>query len=308
MERRFGTVDGARTILYRAINSVFDNYEPLFDYFIQFERDEGNFEQVQKALKKVNDQMAKILQVKENQKKNEVKEKVKKNLFKGGKQENEKKVIQKKQPESFRKPDTPRQPQRKRPVISTNGDEPITKQQLLSDTELEVMKDKDGFVIPHIPIRLSPRSGGSSPINSDNSKVVSEAEKPKISMEIDAADPKKTVFVSNLDFAVSEQEISPFFPGNIEVRLVKRPGTNISKGYGYVDFATVEEAQEALKLDRTPYKGRPVFVSENNPHEKGEHAEFKYSTNIERNKLFVKNLPFKCNNEQLKVRFRILIH
>uniref|UniRef100_A0AC34GFK0 RRM domain-containing protein n=1 Tax=Panagrolaimus sp. ES5 TaxID=591445 RepID=A0AC34GFK0_9BILA len=173
------------------------------------------------------------------------------------------------------------------------------------------MKDKDGFVIPHMPIRLSPRSGGSSPINSDSSKptamIVSEVEKPKETpMEVENnVDPKKTVFISNLDFAVSEQEISSFFSGNIEIRLVKRPGTNISKGYGYVDFDTVEAAQASLKLDRTPYKGRPVFVSENNPHEKGEHTEFKYSTNIERNKLFVKNLPFKCNNDQLKEEFSV---
>uniref|UniRef100_A0A914YEB3 RRM domain-containing protein n=1 Tax=Panagrolaimus superbus TaxID=310955 RepID=A0A914YEB3_9BILA len=307
MERRFGSVDGARTILYRAINSVFDNYEPLFDYFIQFERDEGNFEQVQKALKKVNDQMGKILQAQEVQQKNEAKEKAKKNFFKGGKQEPLEKGIQKKQqPEPFRKPDTPRVPARKRPATSRlNGEEPLTKIQ--GNVEpLEVMKDKDGFVIPQMPIRLSPRSGGSSPINSDSSKAAI-IEKPKeISMEVDNnVDPKKTVFISNLDFAVSEQEISSFFPGNIEVRLVKRPGTNISKGYGYVDFNTVEAAQSALKLDRTLYKGRPVFVSENNPHEKGEHAEFKYSTNIERNKLFVKNLPFKCNNDQLKEEFSV---
>jgi len=117
------------------------------------------------------------------------------------------------------------------------------------------------------------------------------------------ADPDKTVFISNLGFGVSDVEISSFFLGNSGVRLVPRPGTNVSKGYAYVDFPTLESAQDALKLDRTSLKGRPVYVSAYKPHEKGERAEFRYSTNIERNKLFVKNLPFKCSNQELKEAF-----
>ncbi|ETN79482.1 hypothetical protein NECAME_02599, partial [Necator americanus] len=58
LERQFGFIEGARKLLYKALNSVSDHPTTVFEYFIQFEREEGTLEQLDKALEKVNAQAA----------------------------------------------------------------------------------------------------------------------------------------------------------------------------------------------------------------------------------------------------------
>uniref|UniRef100_A0AC34QSW7 Pre-mRNA-splicing factor 18 n=1 Tax=Panagrolaimus sp. JU765 TaxID=591449 RepID=A0AC34QSW7_9BILA len=315
MERRFGDTEAARTLLYRGINSVFENPTDLFEYFVQFEREEGNFEQVDKALKKINDQVHRIAQRQEKMKLKDEKEK------------------QKKQQQPKQEKQT-----KKRRSESSNFEE-VQVPSKKNKAEI-VIKDKDGFVVPPIPVR-SPRRDGSqspgngqlppslkldripSPKNVENNVEAKEIKEknsldripsPKnVENNVEAKEikeknsvietPEKTIFISNLDFETGPDQVKKLFPNSTEIRLVKRPGTKLTKGYGYVDFETTEAAKEALKMDRATINGRPVFVSENQPHEKGEHADFKYSTDIERNKLFVKSLPFKCGNKELREAF-----
>ncbi|KAE9551684.1 hypothetical protein FO519_005089 [Halicephalobus sp. NKZ332] len=257
-ERRFGSADTARKLLYRGVNSVFEKPMELFDYFIQFEREEGTFDQMSKALKR---------------------------------------------------------PKGKKRVMEIHQDEQQSPMKKSREQEV-VIKDKDGFVVPPIPVRSPRRDRSQSPSNGitqlppslklDKSPSPKPTESPENRNlnNVEEFYSEKTIFVSNLDFSVGASEVKKLFPDCIEVRLIPRPGTNLSKGYGYVDFATLESAREALKMDRATIKGRPVFVSENKPHEKGEHAEFKYATGVEVNKLFVKNLPFKCGNKELKEAFQ----
>ena len=281
-ERRFGSADMARKLLYRGINSVFEKPQELFEYFIQFEREEGTFDQMSKALKKVNDQVARISERESTKKDKKPKEKV--------------------------------QQKGKKRSLETNQDEHPSPMKKSKEQEI-VIKDKDGFVVPPIPVRSPRRDRSQSPSNGVTQLPPSlkldksPSPKPTESLENRSANnseylsSEKTIFISNLDFALEASEIKKIFPDCVEVRLIPRPGTDLSKGYGYVDFQTPEAAREALKMDRTTVNGRPVFISEYKPHEKGEHAEFKYSTDIEVNKLFVKNLPFKCGNNELKVCF-----
>ena len=53
-------------------------------------------------------------------------------------------------------------------------------------------------------------------------------------------------------------------------------------------FVTKEERNEALKKDREPIDGRPIFVSKCDPDRDTRQHGFKYSTALEKNKLFVK--------------------
>lgn len=46
--------------------------------------------------------------------------------------------------------------------------------------------------------------------------------------------------------------------------------------------------KEALKLDRTPIKGRPMFVSKCDSNKSSRDSAFKYNSTLEKNKLFVK--------------------
>jgi len=134
-----------------------------------------------------------------------------------------------------------------------------------------------------------------------------------------------TVFISNLAYDVDESKLENLFkslPGFKEVRIIKH-WSGKTKGYGYVDFSTAvrfdfilkfeydrfyyfriffkQQANEALKLDRTPIDGRPVFVSKNEDKTTNlSQQSFKYSTNLEKNKLFVSGLPFSTDKAALE--------
>lgn len=73
-----------------------------------------------------------------------------------------------------------------------------------------------------------------------------------------------TVFIGNIPFIVSEEELRAFFVpcGDIEnVRLVRDPKTFLGKGIGYVMYKTKEAMQKAIKdLDGAKFKGRELRV------------------------------------------------
>ncbi|KPJ11539.1 Squamous cell carcinoma antigen recognized by T-cells 3 [Papilio machaon] len=65
----------------------------------------------------------------------------------------------------------------------------------------------------------------------------------------------------------------------------------------YCQYKTPESVEEAIKQDRTPLDGRPMFLSK---YSVNKSKSFKYATTAERNKLFVRNLPYdKCTKEDL---------
>ncbi|XP_071179062.1 squamous cell carcinoma antigen recognized by T-cells 3-like isoform X1 [Mytilus edulis] len=109
-----------------------------------------------------------------------------------------------------------------------------------------------------------------------------------------------TAFVSNLAYDVDEDHIKDTFSqfGEIkEIRLIKN-FKGRSKGYAYIEFPDELCVIEALKFDRTPLDGRPVYVSrcEDKSVRK---PQFKFATELEKNKLFIKGLPFTCTKEAL---------
>lgn len=56
-------------------------------------------------------------------------------------------------------------------------------------------------------------------------------------------------------------------------------------------------------MDRKPLGSRPVFVSKCDPDNATRQVQFKYSTALEKNKLFVKGLPFSMTGEDLNKLF-----
>ena len=75
----------------------------------------------------------------------------------------------------------------------------------------------------------------------------------------------KTLFIGNLPFIVSEEEVRAQFAdcGTIEnVRLVRDSKTHLGKGIGYVMFSTKEEMQSALKAKKDlKFKGRELRIN-----------------------------------------------
>ncbi|KAM3964063.1 RNA-binding protein 4F [Aphomia sociella] len=109
-----------------------------------------------------------------------------------------------------------------------------------------------------------------------------------------------TLFVSNLDFKVDEKNLRDKLSeyGDI-VSLRVRAGV---KAFGgsicYCQYKTSEAVERAIKDDRTPLDGRPMFLSRYSANKTK--PSFKYATTVEKNKLFVKNLPFgHCTKEAL---------
>ncbi|KAL5102982.1 Squamou cell carcinoma antigen recognized by T-cell 3 [Taenia crassiceps] len=136
-------------------------------------------------------------------------------------------------------------------------------------------------------------------------------------------DPSKddqTVFVSNLPFSTTEEELRSIFIkcGELaSIRLV-RDYAGKSKGFGYVEFADASSVPAALELDRLPIGsgggdapgrtvtggigGRPMFVSVCDTNRSK--SSFAYKTGMpEPNKLFVRNLDKVTTEEALQTFF-----
>lgn len=72
------------------------------------------------------------------------------------------------------------------------------------------------------------------------------------------------VYIGNLPYNVSEQDIEEFFSqfGTIEdVSLIKDRDTGRLKGFGFVTFESQEAAQDSLQMDGKDFHGRAIKVS-----------------------------------------------
>ncbi|XP_075983329.1 RNA-binding protein 4F [Anticarsia gemmatalis] len=109
-----------------------------------------------------------------------------------------------------------------------------------------------------------------------------------------------TLFVSNLEFKVDEQKLRDKLSqyGDIISLRVRKGIKAFGGSICYCQYKSTATVDEALKHDRIPLDGRPMFFSRYSA--KKTKPTFKYSTQAEKNKLFVKNLPFaKCNKDDL---------
>jgi RNA recognition motif-containing protein len=79
----------------------------------------------------------------------------------------------------------------------------------------------------------------------------------------------KKLYVGNLPFSATEESLKEAFSrfGTVEsVAVITDRYTGQSKGFGFVEMATSQEAAEAVrKLDGTEMEGRAIKVSEARP-------------------------------------------
>ena len=75
--------------------------------------------------------------------------------------------------------------------------------------------------------------------------------------------PPYTAHVGNLSFDVTESEITNFFEGCsvTNVRIVEDKLERKPKGFGYVEFATVDGLKKALEFNGSQFGGRNIRVS-----------------------------------------------
>jgi RNA recognition motif-containing protein len=86
----------------------------------------------------------------------------------------------------------------------------------------------------------------------------------------------KRLYVGNLPFSVSEQDLTEKFGafGTVEsATLITDRDSGRSKGFGFVEMSADSEAQAAIEaVNGTDYDGRPVTVNEAKPMNKRENS------------------------------------
>lgn len=79
------------------------------------------------------------------------------------------------------------------------------------------------------------------------------------------------LYVGNLPFSITEDGLEDLFSqfGSVQsAKVITDRETGRSKGFGFVEMGTPEEAQQAIEnLDGSDYEGRPMRVNEAKPQE-----------------------------------------
>ena len=83
------------------------------------------------------------------------------------------------------------------------------------------------------------------------------------------------VFVGNFSFAVDDEKLREYFAqaGSVlSAKVMKEGQGGRSRGFGFVEFSTAEEAAGAItKLDGSVWEGRVIKVSEDRSNRRGDH-------------------------------------
>jgi RNA recognition motif-containing protein len=81
----------------------------------------------------------------------------------------------------------------------------------------------------------------------------------------------KKIYVGSLPYSVNEQKLSDLFAqyGSVaSVKIISDKYSGQSKGFGFVEMASAEEAQKAITaLNGTQLEGRTLVVNEARPME-----------------------------------------
>ncbi len=87
---------------------------------------------------------------------------------------------------------------------------------------------------------------------------------------------QKSLFVAGLAWSITSEELQEIFAqyGTVEsAKVITDKFTGRSKGFGFVDMATAEEAQNCIKnLNETTQKSRQIIVKVKEPRPAGERS------------------------------------
>ncbi|KAL1453971.1 hypothetical protein WDU94_010271 [Cyamophila willieti] len=289
MERKFGDHKHLRKLYQRALTAKTDWPESIGNDWVHFEKLEGSLDSYEVARRKVEEKMKQVEKERE--------EAAKKG---GGSKAKEKKKGKekegKKQDESHKR------------KISTNGSPPPTKQSKFAHLTNSTIVKKPNSSSNGNKMTGDQPMDTTGQTKAGNTKLSDEEllKERGVVSEHDPSKDDRTVFLSNMDFALGEETIRETL-GTVgvieEVRLVKN-FKGLSKGFAYVVFSKKSEAQAALGMDRIKIDKRPLFISECNPEKSARKPGLKFAVGVlEKNKLFVKNLPFSTTESDLREMF-----
>jgi len=113
------------------------------------------------------------------------------------------------------------------------------------------------------PRRRSPRRRGSktrrnNSSNNNNNSSNNNNKKSNVSSELS----KTNVYVSNIPFSLDEKKLGEYFKDyKVNKLTIPRKRNGNSFGYAFIEFASNEDQQKALKLNDTTIDGRNIVVN-----------------------------------------------
>nr|XP_056715615.1 squamous cell carcinoma antigen recognized by T-cells 3 [Euleptes europaea] len=301
LERAHGDTQHCRKALHRAVQCTTDYPEHVCEVLLTLERIEGTLEDWDAAVQKIENRLARV---------NEQRAKAAEKEAALAKQEEERAEQRKQTRAEKRASKKSKKPKAGDKRKADNDDDEEWGQEEEADRPSKRQKgggdmpDEDKVEDMETEMGLFGRDGSTKADPKPKEEAASKwKEAPKILH--DREKENVTVFVSNLSYSMVEpdvklQELFESCGEVVEVRpIFNNKGT--FRGYCYVEFKEEKSALQALGLDRRIIEGRPMFVSpcvdkNKNP----DFKVFRYSTALEKHKLFISGLPFSCTKEELE--------
>uniref|UniRef100_A0A8D0GWW8 Spliceosome associated factor 3, U4/U6 recycling protein n=1 Tax=Sphenodon punctatus TaxID=8508 RepID=A0A8D0GWW8_SPHPU len=303
LERAHGDTQHCRKALHRAVQCTSDYPEHVCEVLLTLERIEGTLDDWDAAVQKTENRLTRV---------NEQRLKAAEKEAALAKQEEEKaeqRKLSRAEKKAAKKAKKPKAGE-KRKVEDDDGEwgqeeeveQPSKRHkgagdEALAEDEEEEMETETGLFGRSVPRKADLSS------KPKEKAAVNQKEAPRILH--DSNKDNVTVFVSNLSYSMTDPEgkLRELFESCGEVAEIRPVFSNrgIFRGYCYVEFKEEKSSLQALGLDRKVLEGRPMFVSpcvdkNRNP----EFKVFKYSTALEKHKLFISGLPFSCTKEELE--------
>nr|XP_047929821.1 squamous cell carcinoma antigen recognized by T-cells 3 isoform X1 [Anser cygnoides] len=301
LERAHGDTQHCRKALHRAVQCTSDYPEHVCEVLLTLERIEGTLEDWDAAVQKTENRLARV---------NEQRAKVAEKEAALAKQEEEK-AEQRKQARAEKKASKKAKKNRIGDKRKADDDDEGEwgREEEAEQPSKRHKGDGDGLLLEEdmeLETGLFGRSGPEKPDRPANQKQKASTSRKDIPKVLhDSSKDNVTVFVSNLSYNMAEPEVKlkELFESCGEVEQIRPVFSNKGtfRGYCYVEFKDEKSALQALGLDRKVVEGRPMFVSpcvdkNKNP----DFKVFRYSTTLEKHKLFISGLPFSCTKEELE--------
>uniref|UniRef100_A0A8C4M6H5 Spliceosome associated factor 3, U4/U6 recycling protein n=1 Tax=Equus asinus TaxID=9793 RepID=A0A8C4M6H5_EQUAS len=302
LERAHGDTQHCRKALHRAVQCTSDYPEHVCEVLLTMERTEGTLEDWDVAVQKTETRLARVNEqrIKAAEKEAALTQQEEEKAEQRKRARAEKKALKKKK--KTRAGDKRKADEGEEKEWGDDEEEQPSKRRRLGNSVppagdaqgLEAQTGLFGKSAPGDVDSPSKQKERAAALKRDMPKVLHDSSKDSI-----------TVFVSNLPYSMGEPaaQLRPLFEACGEVVDVRPIFSSRGdfRGYCYVEFKEERSAQQALELDRKDVEGRPMFVSpcvdkSKNP----DFKVFRYSTALEKHKLFVSGLPFSCTKEELE--------
>ncbi|EMP37147.1 Squamous cell carcinoma antigen recognized by T-cells 3 [Chelonia mydas] len=304
LERAHGDTQHCRKALHRAVQCTSDYPEHVCEVLLSLERIEGTLEDWDAAVQKTENRLARVNEqrvkaaekeaalVKQEEEKAEQRKQARAEK-KASKKAKKMKPGDKRKVEDDDDGEWGQEEEAEQPSKRHKGDGDSTH----AEEEVEDMEIETGLFGRSTPARPAVSS------KQKEKAPASRKEAPRVLH--DSAKDNVTVFVSNLSYSMADPEVKlkELFESCGEVVEIRPIFSNRGtfRGYCYVEFIDEKSALQALGLDRRIVEGRPMFVSpcvdkNKNP----DFKVFRYSTALEKHKLFISGLPFSCTKEELE--------